>query len=546
MRALLFSLLFACNGDKDTIDTGSDSTDGVDTGTTDTSDPVSPYADAIEAVGDAVTRDLRRSNATGVSVAVWLDGAVVYAEGFGSRHPDRDEAVSTTTLFQIGSDTKKIAALAALQQVEAGRMSLDSTLADIVPELSFVQEPGLADELTLHELLSHQTALFDYTPWTQAPDDTELYDRAVGRFAKNEYTLGPSGLFWSYSNPNFSLAGLMTEQADGRMWGDIIEDDIFAPLGMTRSFARLADVISDGDHAAGYGISFSGGYESFDITGSNIDYTVGTVEVADHYDDAFTRPAGMVWSTATDMAILAGFLMNGDKGVLSDVLREQLITAHIPLYPATEVSDLGYGYGLMVNSHGFNGPSGFYAVPFWAHGGNTMTQTSTFYVLPEQRMAVSVLSNGYSDDFSTTAVTAMEGFADLPEPTTATSFFATPAGQDTLAGDWTDEDALGSMSLAWDGKELQVTAAGMEALGWTVGETLEPYARDLYLLQIADQNTDLAYYASEDGEWLVNRSFSFRKNAELSATAAPPVASGRHWLAPIDPRMAVQRLMTVR
>lgn len=546
MRPVLFLLLAACTGDKDTqpADTGpSQDTASGDTGAEDT-----PHADAVAALREAVAQDLRRANASGASVAIWLEGEVVFAEGFGSRHPDKESPVDPTTLFQIGSDSKKIAALAALQQVEAGRLSLDDTLADVVPELTFSKEPGLAGELTLHELLSHQSALFDYTPWTHAPDDSELHDRAVGRFAENAYTLGPSGLFWNYSNPNFSLAGLMTQEVDGRMWPDIIEDDIFAPLGMTRSFARLEDVIADGDSAAGYGISFEGGHDSFDITGSGPEYTIGTVETADQYDDAFTRPAGLIWSTATDMAILAGFLVDGDPSVLSDALRQQLTTSHVPLYPATETTDLGYGYGLMVNGHGFSGREGFYAVPFWAHGGNTMTMTSTFYVLPEQRMAVAILSNGYGDDFSGTAATAMENFAELPTPTTGTTFLQEPENVAALAGEWGDDDALGALYLTWEDDALQVSAPDLEKLGWGVGDTLQPYYRDMYLIRVDGQNTDLNRYELDGTEWLVNRSFSFVKDGDITTAVAPPAsaAAGRSPLLSLDPRRSVERLMPTR
>ena len=363
--------------------------------------------------------------------------------------------------------------------------------------------------------------------------------------AENAYTLGPSGVFWNYSNPNFSLAGLMTQQVDGRMWGDILEEDLFAPLGMTRSFARAEDVIADGDHAAGNGISFPGGYDSFDVTAGDPEYTFGTVEADEHYDDAFTRPAGLVWSTASDMAVLAGFLVDGDPAVLSDGLREQLLTAHVPMYPATSAEDLGYGYGLMVNGHGFSGLGGFYAVPFWAHGGNTMTMTSTFYVLPEQRVAVSILSNGYGDDFSLSAVTAMESFATLPAPATATSFLLPAEGEAALDGEWNDPSALGALSLSWDGAALQVSAPDMEALGWSVGATLTPYARDLYLLRVGGQDIDLSRYEADGQEWLVNRSFSFARTGEASAAASaqPPPAPRPLPLRPLDPRAAVERLM---
>lgn len=513
---------------------------GGDTGTTPGLDDA-----VIDAILAAARADLRAANATGASIAVWKEGEVVWADGMGRRNPDTDEDVLTTTLFQIGSDTKKIAAMAVLQQVEAGALSLDDTLGDVVPDLVFAADGALAGELTLHELLSHQSGLYDYTPWTDAPDDSDLRDRTLGRFAENEYAMGPSGLYWSYANPNFSLAGLVVEEVTGRAWGDVVEEDVFAPLGLTRTFARKADVAADGDHAVGFGLDFPDGYDTFDLFATP-EYTWGTVPMEDTDDCGFTRPAGLVWSTASDMARLAGFLVDGDTGVLSDELRAQLTTAHVPLYPATEPALLGYGYGLMVNSTGWNGIEGYYdGVPLWSHGGNTMTMTSTFYVLPEQRVAVVVLSNGYGDDFTLTAVTAMEAVAALPEPGEAGSWLEEPSDLEELAGTWEDPHAVGRVTISWDGESLLVDAPDLEALGLDVGPELEPYAKDLFLLTVDGATYDLNLYRDEDGgAWLVNRQFTVGRVAETTSRPPPPPAATRRALTPsLDPRAPMARLM---
>ncbi|MFZ5477412.1 MAG: serine hydrolase domain-containing protein [Myxococcota bacterium] len=515
-------LLLACAQPDDDVKTPADDT-GEPTPSDDTGTAPDPWADAKDAVGRAARQDLRGAGATGASVAVWVDGEVVYAEGFGTKHPDTDEAVTTSTLFQIGSDTKKIAAIAALQQVERGALTLGSTVADVVPELVFASDPGLAGELTLHELLSHQSGLFDYTPWVEAPDDADLYDRAVGRFAENEYAPGTSGLYWSYCNPNFSLAGLLTERVDGRAWPDVVEQDVFAPLGMTRTLARRSAVEADGDHAIGYGIGLPDGYDTFDPF-ADLEYTYGTVEIEGTYDAGFTRPAGLVWSTATDMAILAGFLVDGDEAVLSDELLAEVTTPQVAMYPATDAADFGYGYGLMVNSFGWSGYEGYHAgVPLWAHGGNTMTMTSTFYVLPEQRVAVAILSNGYADDFTGTAVTALEAFADLPAVGTADTFLNEAGTGEALAGTWHDPNVVGTLTLTWDGERLVADAPDLDARGLDVGEAVEPYFEDLYLLTIDGYDRDLNHYRADDGsEWLVNRQFAWKRvDGNVAARMAP-------------------------
>lgn len=476
--------------------------------TTPTTPPTEPYAAAFRAIRKAARAELDEGYASGASVAVWKDGEIVFAEGFGTRHPDTDEEVAPTTLFEVGSETKKITALALLQEVEAGRLSIDDALADAVPGLAFARAPGLEDTLTLHELLSHQSALFDYVPWDHAPDDAELRERALGRYAENGYPLGPSGLFWSYSNPNFALAGLATEEADGRAWADLVEQDVLAPLGMSRTVARLAEAEADGDHATGYGLSI-GGWDSFSPFFDG-DYTLGTVEMANAVDNAFLRPAGGLWSTASDMATFAGFLVDGDPAVLSDELRARITTPHAARWPNADLDAFGYGYGVNVYD-GFAGEDGFYRVPIWTHGGNTLTMTSTLYVAPEQRVAVSILANGYVHSFVDTAHVALEELADLPAPGELPPLLDPPADVEALAGTWHDPYAIGTVTLTWDGTALQVDAPDLVAAGHTVGATLDATSRDVYFLAIDQLDRELDHYADADGEYLIAREFGLRR-----------------------------------
>ncbi len=545
----MLALLLACAdpNSKPTDDTDHPAPDTADTDTGDTADTAeSPYQEAFQAIRQAARLGLRSNNASGVSVAVWKDGEVIFAEGFGTKNPDTEDPVLPTTLFQIGSDTKKMTAIAALQQVEAGTLALDDTLADAVPDLVFAGDATLAGEITLHELLSHQTGLFDYTPWVEAPDDADLSDRATGRFADHEYAMGPSGLYWNYSNPGFSVAGLVTERAAGRSWPDLLEDDLFAPLGLERTFARRSSVEADGDYAIGYGIRLPSGYDTFDAL-AELDYEVGTVAIDETFDCGFTRPAGLVWSTASDMARFAGFLVDGDPDVVSDALLDEVRTPHVAMYPGTDAGDFGYGYGLMINTSGWNGIGGWYDdVPLWAHGGNTMSMTSAFFVLPQQRVAVAILSNGYGDDFTTLAVTALEGIADLPTPGEAESILGPPEDVEALAGTYFDAHALGALTLTWDGTDLLVDAPDLEAAGFRVGDTLEPYAKDIYFLSVDGADYDLNVYRGEDGAtYLVNRGFTWARAPGDVVVRPAPEATRRALAAPAipDPRAPMARLL---
>lgn len=143
-------LLLACTQPED--DTKTEDS-GTEPGTETTP---SPWEESFEAVREAAKKNVRQNRAYGAQVAIWYDGAIVFSEGFGYADEAETTAVSPTTLFQIGSDTKKMTAIAALQAVERGAMSLDSTVAEVLPDLSLARSPDWATSTTLHDLIDHQ------------------------------------------------------------------------------------------------------------------------------------------------------------------------------------------------------------------------------------------------------------------------------------------------------------------------------------------------------------------------------------------------------
>ncbi|HWO09193.1 MAG TPA: serine hydrolase domain-containing protein, partial [Polyangiaceae bacterium] len=151
----------------------------------------------------AVALSLGSGLATGYSVAVWRDGDVIYREAFGASDA-AGTPVTPDTLFQIGSDTKKITALALLQQVDAQALEIDATLSQALPGLQLAADPSYVERVSVHDLLQHRSGLYDYAPWTEAPDDAELARVALGRFGQEEYLVTPPHIAWQYSNPNYS------------------------------------------------------------------------------------------------------------------------------------------------------------------------------------------------------------------------------------------------------------------------------------------------------------------------------------------------------
>ncbi len=466
-------------------------------------------ADEVAQIRGAVDDSLGDGRASGYSIAIWRDGSIVYAEGFGTRDASTTP-VTPATLFQIGSDSKKLTALALLRQVELGVVTLDQTVGELVPDLALAAAPDHLDALTLDALLSHRSGLYDYTPWTEDPADARLDEITRGRFAANEYPMMPPGIAWNYANPAFSLAGFVTEAVDGRAWSDIVAQDLFAPLGMDHTYGRRDDMlVAEDDIASGNGTILPDGLDTFSLFEGAASST-GWVDPADQFDNAFTRPAGLVWSTATDQARLLGFLVDGDAAVLADELRRAAVTSQVPLLAHLEGQ--GYGYGVLIEAGYLASDDTYHPAAHLSHGGNTLTMTSASSWLPGQRVAVSVLANGANEDLRHVIQIALEVAAGdrLPAAAPMPTLLGPPEeDQASYAGAFTDPN-LGDITITWDVDHLRIDIPRLTELGATVSPTLVPVARDLFQLTVDGDPLSIAFHDGADGTphaYGVNRLF---------------------------------------
>ncbi|MBI2893068.1 MAG: beta-lactamase family protein [Deltaproteobacteria bacterium] len=449
----------------------------------------------------AIEADIEGSNATAASVAVWLDEEVVWVGGFGSLGEGAGR-IDEDTLFMIGSDTKKITAIGLLRLVAAGQASLETTVADVLPDLEMTLAPDFVGA-TIHDLISHQGGILDGVETATEADDEGLRAFVFGELAESYYPLAPPGRIWNYSNPNFSVAGLLHQELDGRPWADIVEQDVFAPLGMSRTVARKTEV--DANHATGIGVT----------TGD--DPTIGPVSLDETWESAFVRPSGLVWSTPSDQIRLARFLVDGDGTVLGDDRREELSTPQVPLFPDIPGS---YGYGLFVE-RGTTVQGAWYDVPVWSHGGGTWTHTSTFVILPEQRFAISILSNGLADDFTRSVVTAIESLVELPEPATEPPLPFDAGALDGLVGTYVDDFNVGELVISREGDALRIDAPLLDQYEIPYEREMTPLSTRVWIASVQGEELDFSFVDGPDGE-------TYLRNRAIVAIRPAAGAGARH------------------
>ena len=113
--------------------------------------------DAVAYADQWVSNQQERRDLPGAVVAVWRDGQLLLAKGYGFADLEQRVPMTPKHIFRIASHSKTFTATAIMQLVEGKALRLDDKLADYIPWLQQVE--GLA-EVTIRQTLNHSGALY--------------------------------------------------------------------------------------------------------------------------------------------------------------------------------------------------------------------------------------------------------------------------------------------------------------------------------------------------------------------------------------------------
>jgi N-acyl-D-amino-acid deacylase len=198
---------------------------------------------------DLMVSFVRHYQVPGAVLAVADGDRLVYARGFGFADVDLKTPVLPTSLFRIASISKPITAVAILQLVQRGQLSLDERVFDILaiePHFEGEQhelDPRLA-KITVLQLLQHtggwdreqsfdpmfQSVRIARSLGTAPPAGAD----AVIRFMRGQSLDFAPGHRYAYSNFGYCLLGRIIERRSGQAYEQYVSDYLFQPLGITR------------------------------------------------------------------------------------------------------------------------------------------------------------------------------------------------------------------------------------------------------------------------------------------------------------------------
>jgi CubicO group peptidase (beta-lactamase class C family)/fluoride ion exporter CrcB/FEX len=319
---------------------------------------------------------LQRENIAGAVVLVVKDGRLLFAKGYGYSDVDKKTPVSVDgTLFRPGSISKLFTWTAVMQLVEQDKLDLDK---DINTYLDFKIPATFPQPITLRNIMTHTPGLEeqikDLINDQGAPVAT-LREHLVRHMPERIF---PPGTTPAYSNYGAALAGYIVERVSKRPFNDYVAENIFKPLGMTRSTfvqplpAELKPLMSSGYRAG------SGKAKTFEI-----------IEEA---------PAGGLATTAADLSrFMIAHLQEGmleNAHILRPETARLMHSRQLGLIPALNGMCLGF-YEESRNGHRIIG-----------HGGDTVYFHSDLHLMPDAKLGffVSYNSAGKGDISPRTAL----------------------------------------------------------------------------------------------------------------------------------------------
>lgn len=319
----------------------------------------------VEGHGFSLEERMAQLNVPGLSVAVLHEGKLDWAAGYGLRDARSGAPVTSETLFQAGSISKPVAAMAAHRLAQEGLLDLDAPINSVLKSWQ-LPRGEFEGEVSARQILSHMGGLAvhgfgGYASFDPAPSVLQVLDGLPPTNSEPVRRIEPQGRRPRYSGGGSTILQLALADLSGSDFTSLLSSRVLSPLKMTRStFAQPLPVERWPDHAAGHGEDgrpIAGGFRV--------------------HPEQF---AAGLWTTATDLARFAQELQNALQFDAGKVLGQQAARGML------SEAFRGMGLGVMLSEH--EGERWF------GHGGSNMGFKNDFQASFEGGRGVFILTNG--------------------------------------------------------------------------------------------------------------------------------------------------------
>jgi CubicO group peptidase (beta-lactamase class C family) len=335
-----------------------------------------PTADLFDGFSQFVERSMAEWGVPGLAVGVVTDDKIIFREGFGYRDVEKNLAVTTKTLFAIGSCTKSFTAMAVGILVDEGKLEWNKPVIEYMPEFRLYDRYA-TPRVTPCDLLCHRTGMPRYDIFLLLSPLTR--QKVCEGLRYLEPNAGFRELF-QYNNLMYVVAGVLVERVSGCTWEEFVYKRIFNPLGMENSNFSVTNSQYTDDYAQPYA----------EVEGKTAKISFRNIDWA--------GPAGSINSNLEEMSLwlLANLEggKTGNKRLISETTLSRLYEPHMAINPNSNFScsqlmqPMVSGMGWFISHH-----RGHHMI---MTGGDIDGFSALVSFLPQEKTGVVVLTNKFS------------------------------------------------------------------------------------------------------------------------------------------------------
>ncbi len=273
----------------------------------------------------------------------------------GSRNEQKDP-ITNTSNFRIASITKQFTAVAILQLIEKGQLTLSTTVCEV-----FTDFPTYGQQVTIKHLLTHTSGLLDYEELAVQKEGAEITDYDVLQIMlAQDHLIFTPGTSYHYSNTGYCILAQIVENVSGSTYEAYLSTNVFPQAEMHT--AKLGAALETAERVYGY---------------SKVD---GEWQMNDQGAFTATNGDGGIYASAED-------LMNWQKNLYEKqtLITHKNLTLMTTPHIRTNYAGEDYGFGIAVTTLNKE-------VCYLHHGVSTGFETALFY-LPNRKVSLAILSN---------------------------------------------------------------------------------------------------------------------------------------------------------
>ena len=310
----------------------------------------------------------------GVSALVYTPNEGLWEGSAGYAGIEGNIPMTSCYVHYAASIPKSFTAIAILQQVEAGRISLDSKISDYLDE-NVKEFIANVDKITIRQLLNQTSGLPDVidikfmTAFLNNPAQYYSLQELIA-FLKHKRALSEPGEKHFYADTNYILLALILD----RLTGDhvrYIKENIFDPLGLTNTSYNY-----DINHTT-----------VNNLVSAYLDiYSDGSLENVTNWEDMLTSYLKGSGGMATNTYDLSLFIQGVFNGTLVSNASLELIksdTVHNPMNDEWMNDSYGLGFMVIHNEYG----------TWYGHAGKDPGAAGYFFYNPDQQVTIAAMTN---------------------------------------------------------------------------------------------------------------------------------------------------------